>query len=107
VAEAEDAGERPETLGVVRAIEDADGDRAEFAIIVRSDLKGRGLGHVLLEKMIRYARARGVGELVGEVLRDNRPMLDLTARLGFRAEAAGGDVVQVRLPLRRGARRRS
>src|SRR5690606_30733028 len=46
-----------ETLGVVRAIADPDGERAEFAIIVRSDQKGRGLGHALLDKMIRYCRA--------------------------------------------------
>ncbi|MDX1650256.1 MAG: GNAT family N-acetyltransferase, partial [Myxococcota bacterium] len=104
VAEATGPGGRPETLGVVRTIEDADRDRAEFAIVVRSDLKGRGLGRVLMEKAIRYCRGRGVGEIVGQVLPDNRPMLDLAGRLGFRAERSGGDVVEVRLPLGRGRR---
>jgi hypothetical protein len=33
-----------ETLGVVQAIADPDNVSAEFAIIVRSDLKGQGLG---------------------------------------------------------------
>src|SRR5207237_9581910 len=41
-----------ETLGVVRAVCDPDNVDAEFAIIVRSDLKGRGLGRVLLRKMV-------------------------------------------------------
>jgi acetyltransferase len=97
----------PETLGVVRAIEDADRDEAEFAIVVRSDMKGRGLGSALLRKMIRYCRERGVGELVGQVLPDNRAMLDLVAHLGFRTGRSGDGAVEVRLPLRRRGRPRA
>ena len=40
------------------------GPQGEFAIVVRSDLKGQGLGRVLLEKMIRYCRERGVARVV-------------------------------------------
>lgn len=76
-------GPEAETLGVVRAIANPDNTQAEFAIIVRSDLKGQGLGRALLEKMIRYCRGRGTGELVGEVLSGNRPMLSLARSLGF------------------------
>jgi L-amino acid N-acyltransferase YncA len=76
--------DRPDdTLGVVRAVEDPNGTRAEFAIIVRSDLKGRGLGRLLLEKMIHYARGRGIGELVGQVMSENRRMQQLAHELGF------------------------
>jgi acetyltransferase len=74
---------RPETLGVVRTVTDPDNRRAEFAIIVRPDLKGSGLGRLLLEKMIRYCRSRGTHELSGEVLAINQPMLRLARRLGM------------------------
>lgn len=88
-----------ETLGVVRAIADPDNTTAEFAILVRSDLKAKGLGRVLLEKVVRYCRARGTKELVGEVLANNRRMLALAARLGFRMSTVRDGSVQVRLEL--------
>ncbi len=71
------------TLGVVRAVCDPDNARAEFAIVVRSDMKGRGLGAKLLDKLIRYLRSRGTGRLVGEVLADNERMLALAKTSGF------------------------
>src|SRR5690606_5414050 len=70
-------------LGVVRAITDPDNDTAEFAIVVRPDAKSQGLGKRLLDKMIRYCRARGTRVLTGRVLRDNRRMLRLAAACGF------------------------
>jgi acetyltransferase len=91
-----------ETLGVVRAITDPDNERAEFAIIVRSDQKAKGLGYILLEKMVRYCRARGTREIVGQVLPDNRPMLELARHLGFTTRFAPEDgAVEVRLALRK------
>jgi acetyltransferase len=89
----------PETLGVVRAIADPDNTSAEFAILVRSDLKGKGLGRALLKKLVRYCRTRGIKELVGEVLADNRRMIALAARLGFRMGSARDGSMQVRLEL--------
>ena len=73
-----------ETLGVVRVATDPDNEKAEFAIVVRSDLKGQGLGALLFDKIIAYCRARGTRRLVGEVLSDNRRMLDLAESRGFR-----------------------
>jgi acetyltransferase len=72
-----------ETLGVVRAIADPDNERAEFAIIVRSDLKGSGLGQALMTKLIEYSRLRGTGELFGTVLAENAAMRELGTGLGF------------------------
>jgi acetyltransferase len=92
-----------ETLGVVRAITDPDNKQAEFAIIVRSDVKGQGLGRALVEKMIRYCGSRGTGELVGQVLPENTAMLSLAKKLGFSSQfdrEAG--VLEVRLPLTEG-----
>lgn len=75
-----------ETLGVVRTITDPDNETCEFAIIVRSDLKGQGLGYKLLEKMIGYCRARGTKTMTGQVMAGNHPMLDMVRALGFRVK---------------------
>ncbi len=87
VAEAEDGGE---ILGEVRVVADPDNERAEFAVIIRSDMKGRGLGRLLMEKAIRYCRDRGTAMLLGSVLADNRGMRRLAAKLGM-SERAGDD----------------
>ena len=88
------------TLGVVRVVTDPDNREAEFAIIVRSDLKGQGMGHALMEKVIRYCRNRGTGAVVGQVLPDNRAMLALAESLGFTKHLNTEDgVVEVRLEL--------
>jgi len=83
IATSDGAAGRRETLGVVRAISDPDGTLAEFAILVRSDLKGMGLGTLLLRKIVAYGRGRGIGRLTGEVLECNARMLALARDLGF------------------------
>jgi acetyltransferase len=89
-----------ETLGVVRAITDPDNLRAEFAVLVRTDLKGQGLGEALMRKIIAYCRQRGTREIVGDILRENQAMRTLATELGFQTVGSGGmDVVEVRLPL--------
>ena len=88
--------------GVVHLAADPDREGAEYAILVRSDLKGQGLGTALTHAIIDYARAQGVGELSATVLHENRTMLDLAERLGFACErqAADADAVELRLRLR-------
>ncbi len=84
-----------ETLGVVRAISDPDNIEAEFAIIVRSDLKGQGLGHLLLAKMIHYLRRHGTQRIVCDVLRENHAMRDLARTHGMEPVASpAGDSVR-------------
>ena len=92
IASATGADGKPETLGVVRAVAAPDSHVAEFAIIIRSDLKGQGLGSGLLRKMIDYSAARGIRTFTGDVMYDNQPMLNLLKAFGFsfgRAEEAG------------------
>jgi acetyltransferase len=72
-----------ETLGVARAVADPDNIDAEFGIIVRSDLKGSGLGRLLMEKLIRTQREHGTRRLVATVLAENVGMLALARELGF------------------------
>jgi acetyltransferase len=70
-------------LGVVRLIADPDGRSGEFAVFVRSDLKGRGLGFRLMTEILDYARRHGIKTVHGDVLRENTTMLSMAAELGF------------------------
>ncbi len=78
-------------LGVARFIADPDYTRGEYAILVRSDLKGRGLGWRLMQFLIEYARSEGLRELYGSVLAENTTMLQMCRELGFAVEAEPGD----------------
>ncbi|MDR5838074.1 GNAT family N-acetyltransferase [Caballeronia sp. LZ034LL] len=82
VTHADDAS-AGETLAVARAIADPDNETAEFAVAARSDMKGRGLGGLLLSRIIDYERKRGTRWLVGEALRENAGMIALARRAGF------------------------
>ncbi|MHB8493821.1 MAG: bifunctional acetate--CoA ligase family protein/GNAT family N-acetyltransferase [Casimicrobiaceae bacterium] len=93
------ADARDSILGIVRAVADPDNDSAEFAILVRSDLKGHGLGFTLMGKMIRYCRSRGTRELWGDVIADNAAMLELATTLGFRVAAPEQGLVRLTLTL--------
>jgi acetyltransferase len=86
-------------LGVVRLYADPDNVSGEFAILVRSDLHGNGLGTALIHRIIALARQRGLAKIVGSVLRDNTRMLRLVRELGFVAEQARGDEVTMALRL--------
>ena len=90
-----------ELIGVVHLIGDPDSERAEFAILVRSDLHRRGIGRLLMTRLIEYARARGLSEIFGYVLRENAPMLGLCAALGLSVPASPDefDTVKVNLHL--------
>jgi len=91
-----------ETLGVVRTVTDPDNEKAEFAIVVRSDLKGSGLGKRLLVKMIEYCRSRGTRVIAGQVLKDNPRMLAFVQHLGFLpVRTVDGDIIEVELDLAR------
>jgi len=92
---------KPETLGVVRAVADPDNFAAEFAIIIRSDLKGLGLGKVLFQKLVDYFRSRGTGELSGEALQENAGVQNLVRRFGgVVSPHPEPDLVTLRLALR-------
>ena len=70
-------------LGVVRLHADANYVSGEYAILIRSDFKGHGLGWLLMQLMIEYARSEGIRTIKGEVLRENAMMLQMCRDLGF------------------------
>lgn len=89
-----------ETLGVARVCADPDNREAEFAILVRSDLKRQGLGRLLLGKLIRYCRERGTERMTSSVLSDNAGMLGLGASLGFSRRFSERGILEMSLELR-------
>jgi len=92
-----------ETLGVARIVFDPDNIQGEFAVTVRSDLKGKGLGKLLMQKLIRHSRDRGTHEIVGETLSHNQALLGLVKSLGFAAHRSlENDTYLLKLPLKNG-----
>jgi acetyltransferase len=83
--------EESSIAGVARLAADPDNERAEFAVLVRSDLKGRGLGARLVRLLADQARAQDVGVLFGLVAADNARMLSLCDDLGFTRRADPDD----------------
>ncbi|WP_436876706.1 bifunctional acetate--CoA ligase family protein/GNAT family N-acetyltransferase [Siccibacter turicensis] len=93
-------GPEEEIVGVTRAISDPDNSDAEFAVLVRSDLKGLGLGRRLLEKLIAYTREHGIARLNGITMPGNQGMVALARKLGFQVDVQLEDgIVGLTLPL--------
>jgi len=91
-----------EIHGIVQVVIDPNNEKAEYAIMVRSDIKGRGLGRILMEKMIEFCRRKGTETFIGQVLPNNRRMLTLCESLGFsRKFIPDEEVFEVTLPLQR------
>jgi acetyltransferase len=83
-------------LGVARLVGDPRGETAEFALMVRSDRRNRGLGRRLLADLLAYAAGRGLQEVWGEIGITNARMLGMADALGFRREP-GADPGQVKV----------
>jgi acetyltransferase len=88
-------------LGLVRLRDELDEQTAEFAILVRSRLKGHGVGWLLMQRVIDYAKEKGLRRVYGDVLAENTSMLQMTAELGFHEEDIGSDLRRVVLDLRK------
>jgi len=86
-------------LGLVRLKDELDEKTAEFAILVRSRLKGHGLGWLLMRRVIDYAKEKGLRRVYGDVLVENTTMLQMCAELGFHAVDMGSDIRRVVLDL--------
>lgn len=78
-------------IGVSRALINPDNTDAEFAILIRSDLKGMGLGRILMSKIIDYCRSKKTTQMSGMTMPTNRGMLTLAQKLGFELEVSFED----------------
>lgn len=90
-------------LGVVRLHLDKDLRSGEYAVTVRSALKGHGLGWLLMQRIIEYARLIGLERIHGQVLAENTTMLRMCAELGFDVtdDPGGSGIKRVTLELAR------
>ncbi len=88
-------------LGLVRLKVDLDEETAEFAVLVRSRLKGHGLGWLLKRRVVDSARGKGLRRLYGDVLAENTTMLQMCAELGFRVKDGGNSIRRVVLDLQK------
>jgi acetyltransferase len=90
-----------ELLGGVRLHADANYETAEYAVLLRSDLKGRGLGWQLMQLIIEYAKSEGIRRIEGQVLAENTVMLQMCRDLGFSVgfDPGGADIMKVVLEL--------
>lgn len=86
-------------VGTIRLHRDRTGTAGEFAILVRSDFKHKGLGRDLMTLMIEHAAASGLRSIIGTVLIENTPMLNLCRQLGFRVKNVGAGEYLVKLDL--------
>jgi acetyltransferase len=72
-----------EIVGVVRLYSGSSHESGEYAILLRSDLKGRGLGWALMQLIIAYAKSEGLKRIAGQILQENSVMLKMCRELGF------------------------
>jgi acetyltransferase len=86
-------------LGLVRLKDEFDERTAEFAVLVRSRLKGHGVGWLLMNRVIDYAKQKGLRRIYGDVLAENTAMLQMCEELGFRTNDWGSDLKRVVLDL--------
>lgn len=82
IAVQEKAGTEVE-LGVARYVMNPDGESCEFALVVDDEWQHRGIGSQLMTHLMAAAQERGFNSMNGEILSDNRKMLDLVESLGF------------------------
>jgi len=80
-----------EMVGVVRIHSDSIYQSGEYAILLRSDLKARGLGWALMQLIIEYARSEGLKTVSGDVLAENTVMLEMCRNLGFEVKSDAED----------------
>ncbi len=100
LATSDEAGLEP-MVGEVRAVCDPDNRKAEFAIQVASGWQGKGLGRVLMDKLIGYLRGHGTVEVEGQCLLENKGMAALAREAGFDVEPGPDhDIMVMRMTLR-------
>jgi acetyltransferase len=86
-------------VGVARYISSLEDASAEFAVVVADEWQKRGVGRVLMQRLIACAKARGIARIEGAVLKENVDMLRFCERLGFVAHEVAGEPDQYHVVL--------
>jgi len=94
-------GDGERQVAVARYATLPDGETCEYAIVVADDWHGRGLGRVMMERLVEVARAAGLKTMCGWIITGNEGMLRLCRKLGFSERGVSGDMQTryVELPL--------
>ena len=79
-------------IGVSRYSITPDGNSCEFALVVSDVWHKKGIGTLLMNTLMDIARARGLAVMEGDVLTENRHMLDLCKELGFTIGSSSDDL---------------
>jgi acetyltransferase len=87
----EGEGTNEREVGVCRYVTLPDGKTCEYAILVSDDFQARGLGRLMMARLMEVAAARGLETMVGYVASDNEGMLELCGALGFSIEREPDD----------------
>ena len=91
---------RERQIGVARYVkEESSPSEAEFAIVLSDDWQGRGLGTRLLSGLLAAAKSHGVRRVVGTTMSENRAMLAVARKLGFKLAADPGSATITNLTL--------
>ncbi|MEQ8699049.1 MAG: GNAT family N-acetyltransferase, partial [Bauldia litoralis] len=93
-------GEGTGTYGIARLSADPDFETAEFAVTVMSGSGGKGFGYLLMDRILDYARGRGIGLVYGDALAENQRMIALARSLGFRTRVPTDEAGVVRMELK-------
>lgn len=75
---------RERIVGFAHYLRNADGQGAEYALVIADDWQRRGVGAALMRSLLDVARRQNLSYIEGLVLATNRPMLGLMMSLGMR-----------------------
>jgi acetyltransferase len=88
-----ETGER-EIMGVARLSRNgADPAEAEFSVLVSDRFQRRGVGTLLVRRLLEVGRDENLRRITAEILLDNRPMQRISESLGFQLHRDMEDMV--------------
>ena len=89
-----------EIIGVGRLIKAHEVNEAEFAMVLRDQWQGHGLGIHLMKLLLDIGRKEGVDQIFGHILPDNHAMQRVCKNLGYKLHYdRDAEVVEARIKL--------
>ena len=93
-------GDKRRIVGIGTLVADSGQKSGEYAVLVHDGYQGKGLGYKLVDVLIGIAQDKGLEEIYGIVLSNNRQMLNVSRKLGFVAEGLPDGMTKVKLLLK-------
>ena len=86
-------------IGAGRVIADLDRKKGEFAVLVGDQWQGQGLGSRLMDYVVSVAKDMRLEKIYGYVMAENRKMLNMIEKKGFKTEPLDEETVIATLTL--------